>query len=185
MEIPPASPAPNKLITAGDTAGGTASSPRPGAAAAPSPSRYEAQKRRDWNTFIQYFKNHRPPLPPLPLLRRPHPPVPHLLGSVRQNQGSRRRLPFLRPPLPARPLPLPSPPGLGQPRRPRRPPPRRLRGGRRPPRHQPFRRAHRPPLPPRGPPAPVQGPRDQLRQEEAPETASVPAAAAASSLDQW
>ncbi|EFJ23421.1 hypothetical protein SELMODRAFT_36560, partial [Selaginella moellendorffii] len=26
------------------------------------PSRYEAQKRRDWNTFGQYLKNHRPPL---------------------------------------------------------------------------------------------------------------------------
>ncbi|XP_042517025.1 protein LIGHT-DEPENDENT SHORT HYPOCOTYLS 4-like [Macadamia integrifolia] len=27
-----------------------------------SPSRYENQKRRDWNTFGQYLKNHRPPL---------------------------------------------------------------------------------------------------------------------------
>ncbi|KAJ6336949.1 hypothetical protein OIU76_006756 [Salix suchowensis] len=26
------------------------------------PSRYENQKRRDWNTFGQYLKNHRPPL---------------------------------------------------------------------------------------------------------------------------
>ncbi|KAA8537082.1 hypothetical protein F0562_029560 [Nyssa sinensis] len=25
-------------------------------------SRYESQKRRDWNTFTQYLKNHRPPL---------------------------------------------------------------------------------------------------------------------------
>lgn len=25
-------------------------------------SRYESQKRRDWNTFGQYLKNHRPPL---------------------------------------------------------------------------------------------------------------------------
>ncbi|KAB2018416.1 hypothetical protein Goshw_003914 [Gossypium schwendimanii] len=25
-------------------------------------SRYENQKRRDWNTFMQYLKNHRPPL---------------------------------------------------------------------------------------------------------------------------
>lgn len=31
--------------------------------AAPSPSRYESQKRRDWNTFGQYLRNHRPPLP--------------------------------------------------------------------------------------------------------------------------
>ncbi|WOL12248.1 hypothetical protein Cni_G21014 [Canna indica] len=26
------------------------------------PSRYESQKRRDWNTFRQYLRNHRPPL---------------------------------------------------------------------------------------------------------------------------
>nr|CAD1836173.1 unnamed protein product [Ananas comosus var. bracteatus] len=42
---------------------------RAGAAAGPSasasaaaPSRYETQKRRDWNTFGQYLRNHRPPL---------------------------------------------------------------------------------------------------------------------------
>ncbi|XP_010542671.1 PREDICTED: protein LIGHT-DEPENDENT SHORT HYPOCOTYLS 6-like [Tarenaya hassleriana] len=26
------------------------------------PSRYESQKRRDWSTFLQYLKNHKPPL---------------------------------------------------------------------------------------------------------------------------
>ncbi|KAM0044700.1 putative ALOG domain-containing protein [Helianthus debilis subsp. tardiflorus] len=26
------------------------------------PSRYESQKRRDWNTFLQYLTNHKPPL---------------------------------------------------------------------------------------------------------------------------
>ncbi|KAL4377107.1 hypothetical protein GQ457_02G033830 [Hibiscus cannabinus] len=26
------------------------------------PSRYENQKRRDWNTFCQYLRNHRPPM---------------------------------------------------------------------------------------------------------------------------
>ncbi|MCE0482496.1 hypothetical protein HAX54_041307 [Datura stramonium] len=31
------------------------------ASAAP-PSRYESQKRRDWNTFLQYLRNHKPPL---------------------------------------------------------------------------------------------------------------------------
>lgn len=30
--------------------------------AAPPPSRYESQKRRDWNTFQQYLRNHKPPL---------------------------------------------------------------------------------------------------------------------------
>ncbi|XP_021742123.1 protein LIGHT-DEPENDENT SHORT HYPOCOTYLS 4-like [Chenopodium quinoa] len=29
----------------------------------PLPSRYENQKRRDWNTFSQYLRSHRPPLP--------------------------------------------------------------------------------------------------------------------------
>lgn len=32
------------------------------AAIVTSPSRYENQKRRDWNTFCQYLRNHRPPL---------------------------------------------------------------------------------------------------------------------------
>ncbi|KAJ1263313.1 hypothetical protein BS78_09G174100 [Paspalum vaginatum] len=44
--------------------------PQPQAAAPPPPphpppqqlSRYESQKRRDWNTFLQYLRNHRPPL---------------------------------------------------------------------------------------------------------------------------
>ncbi|KAL3645664.1 Protein LIGHT-DEPENDENT SHORT HYPOCOTYLS 4 [Castilleja foliolosa] len=34
-----------------------------GSSASPPPvSRYENQKRRDWNTFGQYLRNHRPPL---------------------------------------------------------------------------------------------------------------------------
>ncbi|WOK93673.1 hypothetical protein Cni_G02373 [Canna indica] len=28
----------------------------------PPPSRYESQKRRNWNTFLQYRRNHRPQL---------------------------------------------------------------------------------------------------------------------------
>ena len=44
-------------------AGATAvDSPGGGAEAAPRPSRYESQKRRDWHTFGQYLRNHRPPL---------------------------------------------------------------------------------------------------------------------------
>jgi hypothetical protein len=38
-----------------------ASADNPGAVAA-RPSRYESQKRRDWQTFGQYLRNHRPPL---------------------------------------------------------------------------------------------------------------------------
>ncbi|CAN6346490.1 unnamed protein product [Urochloa humidicola] len=34
----------------------------PPPAPAPQLSRYESQKRRDWNTFLQYLRNHRPPL---------------------------------------------------------------------------------------------------------------------------
>lgn len=46
--------------------GGEGSSSQPesgggGGGGAP-PSRYESQKRRDWNTFLQYLKNHKPPL---------------------------------------------------------------------------------------------------------------------------
>ncbi|XP_023523174.1 protein LIGHT-DEPENDENT SHORT HYPOCOTYLS 5-like [Cucurbita pepo subsp. pepo] len=44
----------------GSSAGGTA--PLAAAGAAAPPSRYESQKRRDWNTFLQYLKNHKPPL---------------------------------------------------------------------------------------------------------------------------
>ncbi|XP_074561374.1 protein G1-like7 [Curcuma longa] len=32
------------------------------AAAGQQPSRYESQKRRDWNTFLTYLRNHKPPL---------------------------------------------------------------------------------------------------------------------------
>ncbi|KAG6544811.1 hypothetical protein Mapa_013500 [Marchantia paleacea] len=32
------------------------------AGAATAPSRYESQKRRDWNSFGQYLRNHRPPI---------------------------------------------------------------------------------------------------------------------------
>ncbi|XP_023511665.1 protein LIGHT-DEPENDENT SHORT HYPOCOTYLS 10-like, partial [Cucurbita pepo subsp. pepo] len=39
--------------------GGSSSSSSPH----PTPSRYESQKRRDWNTFCQYLKNQRPPVP--------------------------------------------------------------------------------------------------------------------------
>uniref|UniRef100_A0A0D9WHK5 ALOG domain-containing protein n=1 Tax=Leersia perrieri TaxID=77586 RepID=A0A0D9WHK5_9ORYZ len=46
--------------------GGTDAQPvaqAPPAAAQPQQlSRYESQKRRDWNTFLQYLRNHRPPL---------------------------------------------------------------------------------------------------------------------------
>ncbi|CAL1401447.1 unnamed protein product [Linum trigynum] len=47
-----------------------ASSGNTGAAAATS-SRYENQKRRDWNTFCQYQRNHRPPLS-LPMCSEAH-----------------------------------------------------------------------------------------------------------------
>ncbi|KAL7129452.1 hypothetical protein ABFS83_13G066900 [Erythranthe nasuta] len=36
--------------------------PQPPLAAAAQPSRYESQKRRDWNTFGQYLRNQRPPV---------------------------------------------------------------------------------------------------------------------------
>ncbi|KVI03739.1 protein of unknown function DUF640 [Cynara cardunculus var. scolymus] len=42
-------------------AGRSSTSPSPATATQPL-SRYESQKRRDWNTFLQYLKNHKPPL---------------------------------------------------------------------------------------------------------------------------
>ncbi|KAK3157783.1 hypothetical protein QOZ80_2AG0127940 [Eleusine coracana subsp. coracana] len=46
-----------------DHSGASLSSPVAGAGTTvASPSRYESQKRRDWNTFGQYLRNHRPPL---------------------------------------------------------------------------------------------------------------------------
>ncbi|GJN39097.1 hypothetical protein PR202_gb28194 [Eleusine coracana subsp. coracana] len=42
--------------------GGAGDSSSGAAAEAPRPSRYESQKRRDWHTFGQYLRNHRPPL---------------------------------------------------------------------------------------------------------------------------
>ncbi|KAL5213015.1 hypothetical protein ABZP36_023862 [Zizania latifolia] len=39
-----------------------ADSPGGGSGGAARPSRYESQKRRDWQTFGQYLRNHRPPL---------------------------------------------------------------------------------------------------------------------------
>ncbi|CAI9785740.1 unnamed protein product [Fraxinus pennsylvanica] len=48
----------NSINTIGNTSvAGTSSSSSPTTL-----SRYENQKRRDWNTFGQYLKNHRPPL---------------------------------------------------------------------------------------------------------------------------
>ncbi|CAN1131592.1 Protein LIGHT-DEPENDENT SHORT HYPOCOTYLS 3 [Linum perenne] len=40
----------------------SSASPPPSSSSVQQLSRYENQKRRDWNTFGQYLKNHRPPL---------------------------------------------------------------------------------------------------------------------------
>lgn len=47
----------NNGIAAAAAAASSSSSP-----SSSTPSRYENQKRRDWNTFGQYLRNHRPPL---------------------------------------------------------------------------------------------------------------------------
>ncbi|WOL19333.1 protein LIGHT-DEPENDENT SHORT HYPOCOTYLS 4-like [Canna indica] len=54
-----------QLITAlpmAVAAGAAAASSSSSSTTAPSLSRYESQKRRDWNTFGQYLRNHRPPI---------------------------------------------------------------------------------------------------------------------------
>ncbi|KAB2602295.1 protein LIGHT-DEPENDENT SHORT HYPOCOTYLS 4-like [Pyrus ussuriensis x Pyrus communis] len=49
--------------TTGNLVAAAGSSSSPSSSSSPgSSSRYENQKRRDWNTFGQYLKNHRPPL---------------------------------------------------------------------------------------------------------------------------
>ncbi|KAF8408723.1 hypothetical protein HHK36_004788 [Tetracentron sinense] len=54
------------MSAAAATTGGESSNTKPGTEnsrqISTQPSRYESQKRRDWNTFGQYLKNHRPPL---------------------------------------------------------------------------------------------------------------------------
>ncbi|RDX99743.1 Protein LIGHT-DEPENDENT SHORT HYPOCOTYLS 6, partial [Mucuna pruriens] len=42
--------------------GPAAAIPQAEGSSAAAPSRYESQKRRDWNTFLQYLRNHKPPL---------------------------------------------------------------------------------------------------------------------------
>nr|ACG27047.1 hypothetical protein [Zea mays] len=154
----------------GPSSGGA--SPSVGSMTPQSPSRYEAQKRRDWNTFGQYLRNHRPPLSLAQCSGA------HVLEFLRYlDQFGKTKVhgpgvPLLRPSEPAGAVPLPAPPGLGQPGRPGGPPPRRLRGERGPPGVQPLRGARRAPLPPRGPRAPGPSPRRQLREEEAQEAAA-------------
>ncbi|XP_052184614.1 protein LIGHT-DEPENDENT SHORT HYPOCOTYLS 4-like [Diospyros lotus] len=52
----------NTTSSAGTTSSSQSASSSSNSSSARSPSRYENQKRRDWNTFGQYLKNHRPPL---------------------------------------------------------------------------------------------------------------------------
>ncbi|CAL9096744.1 unnamed protein product [Musa textilis] len=54
-------PSPSSGAAAAAAAPGGTADARAQASAAPL-SRYEAQKRRDWNTFLQYLRNQRPPL---------------------------------------------------------------------------------------------------------------------------
>ncbi|MQL83483.1 hypothetical protein Taro_015971 [Colocasia esculenta] len=62
MEANPAASG-SREATPGSSGGGAGGGDQMGAPPAP-PSRYEAQKRRDWNTFQQYLRNHKPPLSP-------------------------------------------------------------------------------------------------------------------------
>ncbi|URD81211.1 hypothetical protein MUK42_04757 [Musa troglodytarum] len=61
---PPGVEGPSASSSAASTAGaapGGAADKQPRGSVAPL-SRYESQKRRDWNTFLQYIRNQRPPL---------------------------------------------------------------------------------------------------------------------------
>lgn len=61
---------------------------------------------------------------------QPRPRFPPVSGSVRKNQGALARLHLFRAARPARPVHLPAPAGVGQPRRAHRPAPGSLRGTR-------------------------------------------------------
>ncbi|ONH93270.1 hypothetical protein PRUPE_8G222300 [Prunus persica] len=52
----------NPATTLASAAGVAGTSSSSSSSSPASSSRYENQKRRDWNTFGQYLKNHRPPL---------------------------------------------------------------------------------------------------------------------------
>lgn len=54
--------APDPSSGEGPSATGSSSSAMAEGSSQAPPSRYESQKRRDWNTFLQYLKNHKPPL---------------------------------------------------------------------------------------------------------------------------
>ncbi|TKY47195.1 LIGHT-DEPENDENT SHORT HYPOCOTYLS 6 protein [Spatholobus suberectus] len=57
--------APQPTTTEAPPSGSTApaaTAPQPEGSSPAPPSRYESQKRRDWNTFLQYLQNHKPPL---------------------------------------------------------------------------------------------------------------------------
>ncbi|XP_021804648.1 protein LIGHT-DEPENDENT SHORT HYPOCOTYLS 4 [Prunus avium] len=52
----------NTTTTTTSSSSNTVPAPSPSSATSSTLSRYENQKRRDWNTFGQYLRNHRPPL---------------------------------------------------------------------------------------------------------------------------
>ncbi|KAL1370162.1 hypothetical protein AAHE18_01G039800 [Arachis hypogaea] len=58
-EPEPPSPVP---VAAAPTITTTTATPAETSSPPAAPSRYESQKRRDWNTFLQYLRNHKPPL---------------------------------------------------------------------------------------------------------------------------
>ncbi|WOL16604.1 protein G1-like7 [Canna indica] len=60
--FPPEGDAGPSSAAAATAPGGAAELPHPPQASPAPLSRYESQKRRDWNTFLQYLRNQRPPL---------------------------------------------------------------------------------------------------------------------------
>ncbi|KAG4920537.1 hypothetical protein JHK82_049492 [Glycine max] len=63
-EAPPPQPTSTEAAPASGSSAPaiSAAAPQPGGSSPAPPSRYESQKRRDWNTFLQYLQNHKPPL---------------------------------------------------------------------------------------------------------------------------
>ncbi|KAK7269143.1 hypothetical protein RIF29_21859 [Crotalaria pallida] len=71
------------------------------------PNRYENQKRRDWNTFCQYLRNHRPPLS-LALCSGAHVlEFLHYLDQFGKTKVHNQNCPFFGLPNPPAPCPCP------------------------------------------------------------------------------
>ncbi|XP_041017082.1 protein LIGHT-DEPENDENT SHORT HYPOCOTYLS 1-like [Juglans microcarpa x Juglans regia] len=85
----------------------SAATSSPSSSTTTTPSRYENQKRRDWNTFCQYLRNHKPPLS-LPMCSGAHVlDFLHYLDQFGKTKVHNQTCPFFGLPNPPAPCPCP------------------------------------------------------------------------------